>query len=183
MKEYYMISNSTENCLLKSRKHEAMKNAIFLPSPDSAPNLYRITRLPFFFCIMCSRSLNKLTPPLHFTQATLFKSSGLPMPKPVCVLALSHTSSVLALELLLRTMRAKTHPGTLKWKSQDMTNANTMQARRKLRNRWPCQNLRGSAAVAWAAAVLLDSFHCSMKSASLKPATLHAVEPQISQIL
>ena len=140
----------------------------------------------FFFCIMCSRSLNKLTPPLHFTQATLFKSSGLPMPKPVCVLALPpyFTSlGLLALELLLRTMRARTHPGTLKWKSQDMTNANTMQARRKLRNRCPCQNLRGSAAVAWAAAVLLDSFHCSMKSASLKPATLHAVEPQISQIL
>jgi hypothetical protein len=81
------------------------------------------------------------------------------------------------------TMRTKSHPGTLKWKSQDITNANTMQARRKLRNRCPCQNLRGSVAVAWAATVPLDSFHCSMKSISLKPATLHAVEPQISQIL
>jgi hypothetical protein len=132
---------------------------------------------------MCSHTLNKLTPPIHFTQATLFKSSALPIPSLFAFWHFPILHQSWFWSFYGEQMRAWTHPGTLKWKSQDMTNANTMQARRKLRNRCPCQNLRGSVAVAWAAAVLLDSFHCSMKSASLKPATLHAVEPQISQIL
>ena len=62
-----------------------------------------------------------------------------------------------------------------------MTNANTMQARRKLRKRWPCQKLRESvwgvgpenAAVA---VELLVSFDCSVDSISFTPITLRAIE-------
>lgn len=60
--------------------------------------------------------------------------------------------------------------GTLKWKSHDITNAKTMQASKKLRKRWPCQNLRGSVegagveSVAAAVVALLPSLTCSVES-------------------
>lgn len=152
-------------------------------SPPLTTDLYRIARFPFFFLRHVLLYSTKLTPPFispsnPCSSPALFSCSA-NLHSETCPYFRCH-----GLELLLRTMCTKsTHPGTLKWKSQDITNANTMQARRKLRNRCPCQNLRVSVDAAWAAAVLLDSFHCSMKSASQKPATLHAVEPQISQIL
>ncbi|RZS20593.1 hypothetical protein BHM03_00053129 [Ensete ventricosum] len=77
-------------------------------------------------------------------------------------------------------------PGTLKWKSQETTNASTKHASRNLRKRCPCQKLRvseGGGGTAGGAVELLDSSHCSMGSVSLTPTTLCAVEPQISQIL
>jgi hypothetical protein len=67
-----------------------------------------------------------------------------------------------------------------------MTKANTMQARRKLRNRCPCQNLRGSAGgggACAAAAALFVSLHWSLNSGSPKTTTLDAVELHISQTL
>ena len=78
--------------------------------------------------------------------------------------------------------------GTLKWKSHDKTNANTMQASRKFRKRWPCQKLRVSATVAGAktvtaAVALLVSFECTVDSMSFDPKTLRATELQISQVL
>nr|GME13546.1 conserved hypothetical protein [Ipomoea batatas] len=79
------------------------------------------------------------------------------------------------------------HEGTLKWKSHEMTKAKTMQASKKLRNRWPCQKLRASAggvgAVSVVTAAVLPSLHCSAGSASLIPTTLCATDPQISQVL
>lgn len=71
--------------------------------------------------------------------------------------------------------------GTLKWKSHDTTNANTIQARRKFRKRWPCQKLRdsdvGIDATAEIAEALLDSLaFCSANSISLAPATLRAMD-------
>uniref|UniRef100_A0A0A8XSP3 Uncharacterized protein n=1 Tax=Arundo donax TaxID=35708 RepID=A0A0A8XSP3_ARUDO len=80
-------------------------------------------------------------------------------------------------------MCAKTHPGTLKWKSQEMTKANTMQASRKLRNRCPCQNLRVSAGGPCTTATLSVSLHWSLNCGSPKTTTLLAVELHISQIL
>jgi hypothetical protein len=153
----------------------------FFPTPHSPPlttNLYRISRLSFFFCGMCCCTLqNSHNPSFHPSNScsspVLFS----------CSANLHLVCHGFGAFIKNNVHQEYSHPGTLKWKSQDITNANTMQARRKLRNRCPCQNLRGSVDVAWAAAVLLDSFHCSMKSASQKPATLHAVEPQISQIL
>lgn len=81
------------------------------------------------------------------------------------------------------TVRCETHPGTLKWKSHEMTKAKTMHARRKLRNRCPCQNLLVSFGNACPAAVEFDSFDCSTNSGSPNTTTLHAVELQISQVL
>lgn len=68
--------------------------------------------------------------------------------------------------------------GTLKWKSQDMTNANTMQASKKLRNRRPCQKFR-----VWTAAESLVPFHDSVGSDSATPTTFCARDPHISQVL
>jgi len=51
-----------------------------------------------------------------------------------------------------------------------MTNAKTIQASKKLRKRWPCQNLRGSVEgagvddVAVAVVPLLPSITCSVES-------------------
>lgn len=78
--------------------------------------------------------------------------------------------------------------GTLKWKSQDKTNANTMQASKKFRKRWPCQKLCVSVTVAGAktvtgAVALLVSFECCVNSMSFDPKTLRATELQISQVL
>lgn len=78
--------------------------------------------------------------------------------------------------------------GMLKWKSHDMTNANTMQASRKLRKRWPCQMLRVSpwpiaAEIEDVALALFTSFESSAVSISVAPATLRAIELQISQVL
>lgn len=78
-----------------------------------------------------------------------------------------------------------------------MTKANTMQASRKFRKRWPCQKLRvsapdtvvetaagaGAVAVAVTVALLLVSFECSVNSISLALKTFRAVELQISQVL
>lgn len=77
------------------------------------------------------------------------------------------------------------HEGTLKWKSQEITNAKTIHASKKLRNRWPCQKFRDSEGVgtATAPAASSASFHCSVRSASVAPATLRAIDPQISHIL
>lgn len=81
------------------------------------------------------------------------------------------------------------HEGTLKWNSQEITKAKTIQASKKLRNRWPCQKFRVSVAVVvppWAVAVdmaSLASFHCSISSASFAPATFVAIDPQISHVL
>ncbi|MFS7958067.1 hypothetical protein Hanom_Chr07g00673841 [Helianthus anomalus] len=71
-----------------------------------------------------------------------------------------------------------------------MTKAKTIQASKKLRNRWPCQKLRlsdvavvvppGAAADDMAS---LASFHCSISSPSCTPATLCAIDPQISHVL
>lgn len=74
---------------------------------------------------------------------------------------------------------------TLKWKSQEMTKAKTIQARRKFRNLWPCQKFRISVGRAGAAAVATSvvSFHCSINSASFAPETFRATDPHISQIL
>lgn len=77
---------------------------------------------------------------------------------------------------------------TLKWKSQDIINANTTQASRKFRKRWPFQKLRVSPWRAGAetediAVPLLVSLDCSIDSKSVAPATLRAIELQISQVL
>lgn len=80
-------------------------------------------------------------------------------------------------------LAARTHPGTLKWKSHEMTKAKTMHARRKLRNRCPCQNLLVSVGNVCPAAAVVDSFDCSVNSGSPKTTTLHATELQISQVL
>lgn len=77
---------------------------------------------------------------------------------------------------------------TLKWKSHDTTNANTIQARRKFRKRWPCQKLRDSEAevdaeIAAIVDALFDSFVCSASSISLAPATFCAIDWQISHVL
>jgi len=64
-----------------------------------------------------------------------------------------------------------------------MTNANTMQARRKLRNLCPCQNLRASAGGACTVDTLFVSLHWSLNSGSPKTTTLLAVEVHISHIL
>ncbi|KAK6943051.1 Serine-threonine/tyrosine-protein kinase, catalytic domain [Dillenia turbinata] len=65
--------------------------------------------------------------------------------------------------------------------SQDMTNANTMQARRKLRMRCPCQKLRVSVVgnaidTADVAAAVLASFGTSINSTSVGPKILRAVK-------
>lgn len=77
------------------------------------------------------------------------------------------------------------HADMLKWKSQEITKAKTIQARRKFRNLWPCQKFRisGGRTVAVAAATSDVSFHCSINSASLAPETFRATDPHISQIL
>lgn len=79
------------------------------------------------------------------------------------------------------------HEGMLKWNSQDITKAKTIQASRKFRNRWPCQKFRVSAwwigTVDAVGVASFDSVHCSIGSASFAPATLLAVVPQISQVL
>lgn len=92
--------------------------------------------------------------------------------------------------LLLNSMlKQDTHEGTLKWKSQEITNAKTIQASKKLRKRWPCQKFRvsvgatGAAAVAVSAAAAFVSFHCSINSASFTPTTFLAIDPHISQVL
>ena len=162
-------SNGKQELPLPTHDHQSLQN-----SPLSSS-----------FSAACGVVLYKINTTLHFTQATLvhlqfFFSCSANLHSETCPYFVCHGFGAF---IKNNVHQESTHPGTLKWKSQDITNANTMQARRKLRNRCPCQNLRGSLAVAWAAAVLLDSFHCSMKSASQKPATLHAVEPQISQIL
>nr|GMC97605.1 hypothetical protein BHM03_00053129 [Ipomoea batatas] len=85
-----------------------------------------------------------------------------------------------------------TYEGALKWKSHEMTNANTMQAKRKFKNFCPLQQLRASEveaeeAVPVAAFVLpapFVSFACSSDdSVSFGPTTLRAIELQISQVL
>lgn len=79
------------------------------------------------------------------------------------------------------------YDGTLKWKSHDKTNANTTQASRKFRNRWPCQKLRvsamGTGATAAAVVASLASFECSVDSISIDPKTLRAIEWHISHVL
>lgn len=68
-----------------------------------------------------------------------------------------------------------------------MTKAKTMQASRKLRKRWPCQNRRasfvGTATGAVVELLLLASFQCSMNSTSPVPITFRAVDPHISHVL
>ena len=99
----------------------------------------------------------------------------------VCLLLLNHQPRRNAIFLAIGF-----HEGTLKWKSHEMTKANTIQASRKFRNRCPCQQFWVSAgctgAGASAATASFDSFHCS-NSASFTPATLRATDPQISQVL
>ena len=99
----------------------------------------------------------------------------------VCLLLLNHQPRRNAIFLAIGF-----HEGTLKWKSHEMTKANTIQASRKFRNRCPCQQFWVSAgctgAGATAATASFDSFHCS-NSASFTPATLRATDPQISQVL
>lgn len=88
-----------------------------------------------------------------------------------------------------RNSSAKSYEeGTLKWKSHETTKANTIQARRKLRNRWPCQKFRDSVddievETAAVAEALLASVDCSVNSISLPPTTLRAIEWQISHVL
>ncbi|KAK8542239.1 hypothetical protein V6N13_137186 [Hibiscus sabdariffa] len=81
----------------------------------------------------------------------------------------------------------RSHDGILKWKSQEITKAKTIQASRKFRNRCPCQKFLDSApriaTGAAADAESFESFHCSVISVSLGPVTFRAVDPQISQIL
>ena len=78
------------------------------------------------------------------------------------------------------------HDGTLKWNSHEITNAKTIEASKKLRNRCPCQKLRVSGATV--GAVVRDgvepfvSLHWSTGSAS-GPATFRAIDPQISHVL
>lgn len=80
--------------------------------------------------------------------------------------------------------------GTLKWKSHDMTNANTMQASSKFKKRWPCQKFRvseGNVGVAGmadgAGGMSISLVGCSADSTSLTPAMFRAMELQISQVL
>lgn len=79
------------------------------------------------------------------------------------------------------------HEGTLKWKSQDITKAKTIQASRKFKKRWPCQKFRVSAGgegpVGGTTEVSFASLHCSVIPTSTAPATLCAIDPQISQVL
>lgn len=76
----------------------------------------------------------------------------------------------------------------LKWKSQDMTKANTIQARRKFKKRWPVKQLRVSVAEGAgtedaADATRLPSLATCAASMSLGPRTFRATELQISQVL
>lgn len=69
-----------------------------------------------------------------------------------------------------------------------MTKANTMQARRKLRKRCPCQKLWVSTGGAGAdvmpvTVALLASVGCSVSSISFGPTMFLAVELHISQVL
>jgi hypothetical protein len=68
-----------------------------------------------------------------------------------------------------------------------MTKAKTMQASKKLRKRWPCQNRRtsfvGTATGALVVLLLLASFQFSMNSVSPVPITFRAVDPHISHVL
>lgn len=67
-----------------------------------------------------------------------------------------------------------------------MTKAKTIHARRKFKNRWPCQKFRVSAGCTGGAAVTATSlawFHCSADPVSFAPATFRAIDPQISQVL
>lgn len=71
-----------------------------------------------------------------------------------------------------------------------MTKAKTIEASKKLRNRWPFQKLRVSdAAMVSPGAVARDgvepfgSSHCSVSSASSAPAMFRAVDPHISHVL
>ena len=69
-----------------------------------------------------------------------------------------------------------------------MTNANTIQAKRKFKNRWPFKQVRASEAAdigadAALVATALDSFVCCADSTSFGPMTLRARELQISQVL
>lgn len=87
----------------------------------------------------------------------------------------------------LQSSRIMIHEETLKWKSQEITNAKTMQASMKLRNRWPCQkrwfSTCGVGLDAATAAAAFASLHSSIDSASFTQTTLLAIDPQISQIL
>lgn len=70
-----------------------------------------------------------------------------------------------------------------------MTNANTIQAKRKFKNRWPFKQVRVSevaddtGADAAFVANALDSFVCCADSTSFGPTTLRAIEQHISQVL
>lgn len=80
------------------------------------------------------------------------------------------------------------YEGTLKWNSQDITKANTIQASKKFRNRCPRQKLWLSdegidAATVVVEEALLDSLDCSVNSTSFGPRMFRAMEWQISHVL
>lgn len=68
-----------------------------------------------------------------------------------------------------------------------MTKVNTIQARRKFRNRWPFKQVRDSedtdSAGAAFVAKAFTSFVCCADSMSFGPTTLCAIELHISQVL
>lgn len=80
------------------------------------------------------------------------------------------------------------YEGMLKWKSQEMTKANTIQAKRKFKNRWPFKQVRLSEEedTCAGAALVAKSFIslvCCADSMSVGPTTLRAIELHISQVL
>lgn len=83
--------------------------------------------------------------------------------------------------MILLSFGGYVYEGTLKWNSHDITKANTIQARRKFRNRWPRQKLWLSdegidAATAAVEDALLDSVDCSVNSTSCGPRMFRAME-------
>nr|GMC88705.1 conserved hypothetical protein [Ipomoea batatas] len=77
----------------------------------------------------------------------------------------------------------------LKWKSQEMTKANTIQAKRKFRNQCPFRQFRvsgakdvGTANTAFVAKSLVSIVGCT-GSTSFGPTRLRTIELQISHTL
>lgn len=126
---------------------------------------------------------------MHFFSPMTNVHNGVALMMILCLLLMQSLERILeALTGLWFEQLCRFQEGTLKWKSQDMTNANTIQANKKFRNRWPCQKFRDwdegkDVVAAAAAAASLISFHDSVSSASGTPDTFCATDPQISQVL
>lgn len=75
------------------------------------------------------------------------------------------------------------HESTLKWKSQEITKANTMHASSVFMTRRPCQKFWFSATAVGAAGAMLAFAVALFASLVCSPTTLSAVAPQISQVL